>query len=93
MSYNVEREYYPKEGASKGLAGAALGTGIGGAATGIPALIMSIISLVQEGRRDRAREVCNNNGISWEAICMMMNQQNQNYSGCSENTPTTRYDI
>ncbi len=49
---SIEREH--KEYASKSVSGAALGTGIGGLATGLPALVISAINWLNRGYKDRA---------------------------------------
>lgn len=63
------------EFASKGVAGAGLGLGIGGVATGLPALIMSIISLVREGRQHKAEMMAASNGIDMNAINGILNDK------------------
>lgn len=85
---SAEREY-----ASKGVAGTGLGLGIGGAATGVPALIMSIIALIREGNQQKAAAACTAAGVTMAEVIAIMNSQNCGKTNCWESTPATHYDL
>ncbi|MFI3171117.1 MAG: hypothetical protein R3Y58_01915 [Eubacteriales bacterium] len=79
---SVEREY-----ASKAVAGTGLGTGIAGTVTGVSAAIMSIISLLNDGKKDQAASVAATAGISMAEVMMMMTIMNGKSQGICEAAP------
>ncbi len=84
---SVEREY-----ASKGVAGTGLGLGAAGTVTGIAGTLMSVISLINEGRRDRAEVAAAGLGLSVaDVMALMATMTNRGGCGCVEAVPAPMY--
>ncbi len=66
---STEREY-----ASKGVAGAGLGTGIGGVVTGVPALILSAMNWIRENNKPQAALVAAQAGMTLADIVALMDK-------------------
>lgn len=101
---SIERENHQMY-ATKEAAGTGIGLGAAGTVTGIAGTVMSIIALVNEGKKDRAEIAARNAGMSMAEVMAMMTMMGggachhaepvQVYqpAPCSDNTPVSRFDL